>query len=93
MKTVYKYKIDNIEHCQNVEIYENFKILKLSVIDGICYFWALVDTENEKMNLEIYSLFTGQQIPYSDLNYIDSYRINHLILHVFWRWTSESFIK
>jgi hypothetical protein len=83
MKTIYKYKI-NLEYCQKLEIHGGFKILKLSVIDDICYIWALVDTDNDKVEIEIYSFMTGGKIDVPDLNYIDSYRVNFLIVHVFW---------
>ncbi len=89
MKAIYKYPIPTKEK-YTIELPKDAQIIRIEDVDGLCFLWAIVNTDDEhpieKRCLEFYK--TGQQIetPLERLNYLGTCKLfimQELCLYVF----------
>lgn len=77
MKTIYKYSTFN-----PIVIPVGFEIVKFTKD----YMWAIVDTDNPSITIQVECFGTGWEIPSNkELNYIDTFFDGPLVWHYFWR--------
>ena len=84
MKTIYKYQLE-IREYQQIWIYENPIILSCQMQKGYPCIWASVDTDNNRIQRDIYIYETGRDIGeiLLDLKYIDTVQEGWYVWHVF----------
>ena len=83
-KRVWKYTLETVDK-QTFSLPANAKLLKIVMLKGDPYLYAMVDLRNERENITILTFGTGQNIPNDKVEYIDTY-INKqwgLVWHVF----------
>ena len=82
MKTVYKYPLGL--HITKLSLYKNAQILSVGYDpSGQLCLWALVDTEQEKETISILAVGTGWELPYEDLDFIDTVNDGPYMWHIF----------
>lgn len=87
MLTVYKYQI-TIEGDFTISLPYNYRILKVGCVNNVPFIWALVNTENEKIDIKFVIYGTGHEIvPITgyDLKHIETFKqySGELIWHLF----------
>jgi hypothetical protein len=87
MLTVYKYQI-TIEGDFTISLPYNYRILKVGCVNNVPFIWALVNTENEKIDIKFVIYGTGHEIvpiPGYDLKHIETFKqySGELIWHLF----------
>ena len=84
MKTIHKYIIE-VTDKQLITMPVNADVLCVQVQNGNPCIWAIVDTDYEVVNYEVYTYGTGHE--WSDLgcDYIGTYQLDggSLVFHVF----------
>ena len=81
-KRVWKYILEPASE-QTLSLPANAKILKILVLWGIPYLYALVDLRNEEENMLIQTFGTGHSVPNAGIEYIDTYANGDFVWHVF----------
>lgn len=69
MKTIYKYQLPIQEKCE-LELPKGAKIIRVEDVDGLFFLWAIIDTDEQDIEvrkLEFYK--TGQPIE-TDLSFL-----------------------
>lgn len=86
MKTIYKYAL-KVKGLQEIELPEGYEILDVQMQNGIPCIWALVDTENVPVKMEVHIFATGDRVLLPDLNYIGTVQMlgGQAVFHVFRR--------
>ena len=79
-KRVWKYILEPASE-QTLSLPANAKILKILVLWGIPYLYALVDLRNEEENILIQTFGTGHDIPNMGVEYIDTYANGDFVWH------------
>ena len=81
-KRIWKYILE-LSNEQTLSLPANAKPLKILVLDGIPYLYALVDLRNEEENILIQTFGTDNIIPNDGVEYIDTYANGDFVWHVF----------
>lgn len=82
MKTVWKFPIKFIPE-QTISIPEDFEPVKVGMQEGEMVFWALVETSNKKVNLDIHMYATGEKIRQEYKWYLDTFQVEGYVWHFF----------
>ena len=87
MLTVYKYRIA-IENNFTISLPKYYRVLKVGCVNNVPFIWALVNTENEKIDIKFAIYGTGREIlsvPGYDLKHIETFKQfdGELIWHLF----------
>jgi hypothetical protein len=79
---IWKYILEPADE-QTLSLPANAKILKILVLDGIPFLYALVDLRNIDERIFLRTFGTGQFVPDTEFEYIDTYSNGNLVWHVF----------
>jgi hypothetical protein len=60
MRVIYKYQIP-IKESFTISMPKNAKIIRIDDVDGLCFMWAEVDTNNPNENRDFRAYKTGQE--------------------------------
>ncbi len=76
MITIYKYPIIPTFE-QSISIHANYRILSLQVQDGRPCIWVIVDTDEQIVNLYLYTLGTGHEAEeFADKTHVGTYQLS-----------------
>lgn len=92
MRTVYKYPL-KIEDVQEIKLPKYFQFLDIQVQNGIPCLYAMVDTKEEFITMQILLFGTGHEIPCYIVNYsyIGTFQLfeGKAVFHAFWSCIKE----
>lgn len=84
MSTIFKYPL-LITALQLVEMPIGSRVLAAQVQDGLPTLWAIHNQAEDKVNVEVRLVGTGEAFDVEDWKYIDTVQVGAFVWHIFMR--------
>lgn len=84
MEKIYKYPLE-VTDLQLIEIPIGTRVLSVQTQNDIPTIWAMHSQEEDKVNVEVRMVGTGQEFDLEDWRFIDTVQVGMFVWHVFMR--------
>jgi len=84
MEKIYKYPLA-VQELQLIEIPIGSRVLSAQAQGDVPTIWAMHSQEEDKVNVEVRMVATGEEFEVEDWRFIDTVQIGSFVWHVFMR--------